>query len=383
MIISKLSWALFLCVASVCRFCYITPMLTTFRRHTRKCAHRKKGRSYKYCSCPIAVEGTLGSDYIRKSLNTFNWEVAAKLARDMESAALFPTEKVESPTIENAIEDFLADCRERELAAATIYKYEILTKQLNAFANDKGLKDLSEMTAERVKQFRLTWKDKRLSAYKKNERLRTFFKFFQKYMENPVPRIGTPKEKTPIKTFTDEQIEKLLEACGRYSTQGIHGATNRDRIRAFILLMRYSGLRISDATTLRRDKIDKKGSLYLRTTKNSTDVWLPLPPDVIDALHALPKHGEYFFWTGNGQAKAAAGDWQRSLSILFKLAGVKGHSHMFRHTFATELLTKGVSIETVAEILGNSSAIVRKHYRHFSAVWQNIIETAVKQTWTT
>ena len=37
-----------------------------------------------------------------------------------------------------------------------------------------------------------------------------------------------------------------------------------------------------------------------------------------------------------------------------------------RHTLATELLENGWTYEDVAEVLGNSAAIVRKHYAKWS-----------------
>ena len=42
------------------------------------------------------------------------------------------------------------------------------------------------------------------------------------------------------------------------------------------------------------------------------------------------------------------------------------HAHRFRHTLATELLEQGWTYEDVADVLGNSAAIVRKHYAKWS-----------------
>lgn len=53
----------------------------------------------------------------------------------------------------------------------------------------------------------------------------------------------------------------------------------------------------------------------------------------------------------------------RALRALFKEAKVSGaHAHRFRHTLATELSGLGASFEDVADILGNSPEIVRKHH---------------------
>ncbi|HXA65841.1 MAG TPA: tyrosine-type recombinase/integrase [Bryobacteraceae bacterium] len=52
---------------------------------------------------------------------------------------------------------------------------------------------------------------------------------------------------------------------------------------------------------------------------------------------------------------------------MFKASGVDGaHAHRFRHTLATKLLEAGESLEDVAEILGNSPNIIRKHYAKWS-----------------
>ena len=57
----------------------------------------------------------------------------------------------------------------------------------------------------------------------------------------------------------------------------------------------------------------------------------------------------------------------KSLDSVFRRAGVENaRSHRFRHTLATEILTKGGTEQDVADILGISPAIVRKHYAKWS-----------------
>src|SRR5437667_12250120 len=121
--------------------------------------------------------------------------------------------------------------------------------------------------------------------------------------------------------------------------------------------MRHSALRISDMVILKRDRI-AKGQLFLRTTKNKKEVWIPLPKKVLDALKNCDEGNPYYFWSGVGKVKTCITDWQERLKKVFVIAGIPdGHGHRFRHTLAKSLLTKGASIPDVAVILGNSARI--------------------------
>jgi len=60
---------------------------------------------------------------------------------------------------------------------------------------------------------------------------------------------------------------------------------------------------------------------------------------------------------------------------VFQKSGVKkAHAHRFRHTLATRLLAEGATFEQVADILGNSPAVVRKHYGKWAKGRQDNID---------
>jgi hypothetical protein len=75
-----------------------------------------------------------------------------------------------------------------------------------------------------------------------------------------------------------QHVKKVLKACDIYPNR-----RNGVRLKALTLLLRYSGLRIGDVVTLRKDRITK-GVLTLRTAKTGTDVMLPLPPECLKPL---------------------------------------------------------------------------------------------------
>jgi hypothetical protein len=63
-------------------------------------------------------------------------------------------------------------------------------------------------------------------------------------------------------------------------------------------------------------------------------------------------------------------------------AGIKdGHAHRFRDTFAVDLLEKGVGLESVAALLGNTPAIAAKHYSPWIHSRRVILEESVRRTW--
>jgi integrase len=98
----------------------------------------------------------------------------------------------------------------------------------------------------------------------------------------------------------------------------------------------------------------------------------------------------YFVWSGNGDPRRAAKAFQRSYSKLFKLANIQKpggtpkrcHPHIFRDTFAVELLLAGVPIDQVSLLLGHSSVKITEHpYAPFCKSRQEQLATSVKLAW--
>jgi len=80
----------------------------------------------------------------------------------------------------------------------------------------------------------------------------------------------------------------------------------------------------------------------------------------------------YFFWNGTGKPKTHKAHIDRCLRAVFKEPKVVGaYADRFRHTLATELLGRGASFEEVADILGHSPEIFRKHYGKSSVARQS------------
>ena len=212
-------------------------------------------------------------------------------------------------TVEEASESFLRDAEARGLRPPSIYKYKLLLKQLKAFAENEGIRFLSECDVEALRRFRESWVNKNYSARKKLEALRTFFRFAYTsgwMATNPALLIKPPKvDDPPTLPFTREELERVASACDIYPHEGHPNKHYGLRLKALVLLLRYSGLRITDAVTLSKNQIED-GILKLRTAKTGTDVRVPLPPVALAALDAI-QTSNYYFWSGQGTKKSCVG----------------------------------------------------------------------------
>ena len=360
-------------------------MLTIYRRHRKDCAHRSEGRKYRRCRCPIWVDGFLAGQEIRKSLDTADWQKAQDKVREWEAQDSEPKNAAEPIKIQQAGEKFIADANARKLNESTIYKYSLLFKQLGNFAQKAGLRYLKELELTTLDEFRSEWKDGPRSSLKKLERLRAFLRFCErrKWIDNnPATDLKAPKiQNKPTMPFTHAEILKILAAFDKYADRA--GVANAQRLKAFVLLLRYSGMRIGDTVKCGVNRITGN-KLFLYTQKTGVPVQCVLPDFLVRELEAAPKSSEgHFFWTGKSRLHSAIGKWQRRLQTLFALAEVQGgHAHRFRDTFAVELLLVGVPLERVSVLLGHQSVrITERHYSPWVRSRQEQLEQDLQRAW--
>ncbi len=367
-------------------------MLTLYRRHKPTCPHFAEGRHYHHCKCRIWVDGVLGGKEIRQSLDLRDWTKANREVQKWEAAERM-TEQGAPVILADAWASLISDLEARKLSYETIRKYKLLKSRMTAFAADKGLGLLADFDVDRVSRFRSTWKDGPRTAAKTLERLRAFFRFAhdRQWVEsNPATRIKLPKVSIrPTMPLTRAEFVKILTACDTLQLKAEKPIAkfNAQRLKTLVLLMRYSGMRVSDAVTLTTDRLDGK-KLFLYTQKTGVPVYTILPDSVLQALETTPRiTTKNYFWSGQCRRESIAGLWEKRLKKLFELAEVsKGQgnaiSHRFRDTFAVELLLAGVPIERVSILLGHQSVrVTERHYNPWVRSRQEQLEADVARTW--
>jgi integrase len=313
---------------------------------------------------------------MRKSLGIRNWESAQKIVRDWEART-----GASMVSVKEALERYIADCEARSLRDETLRKYRLMQQGLSG---EFGGRPLDAVGIDELSRYREKWTLAPGTARTKIGILRAFFRFCvdRGWIEkNPALLLKHPRAvHKPTLPFTDEEMVRILAAVEKYPD---HPLGRRKRLRAFVLLLRYAGLRIGDAVCLAADRI-ADGTVFLYTAKTGAPVRCPLPQSLIDNIEDMRKVGERFlFFSGYGKVKTAMGNWQRTLERLFKIAQVENaHPHRFRDTFATDLLAHGVPLEDVSILLGHSSLkVTEKHYAPWVKIRQDRLEAEVRRAW--
>jgi integrase/recombinase XerD len=410
-------------------------MLSVYTRHRPDCKNRAD-KTWRRCNCPKWIWGSHNGNFIRQSAKTHLWEEAEELRLRLSQRVICPALKVPlgaepdtwaptpalssslvqppSPgeilppapkrprvTVKMAVGAYLADAVSRNVAEATLDKLEtIFEKHFLSWAEAQGFEYIDEIELDALLNFRSTWKDGALAKQKKQSRVIGFFWACvrRRYLiENPALGLGRIKVvQIPTDYFPRDEFQKILDAtwrCGDRRGGTVSVEDNRTRLRTMTLLMRWSGLRIRDAVTLERHRLHGD-SLMLYQAKTGTPVYVPLPPFVVEALENVPPgpkpNPRYFFWSGNGMPKSAVADWQRSYRRLFRLVNLtrpdnspkRCHPHMFRDTFAIEMLLAGVPIDQVSLLLGHASVkITEKSYAPFVKARQIQLQESVRNSW--
>jgi integrase len=194
----------------------------------------------------------------------------------------------------------------------------------------RNVTQLRAVSVDDLSDWKATWTEG--AKDKKQQRLCTFFKWCRKrkYIEDD-PTEGLTKIKVDggykRQRLTDEQIAKIFKAVPEVYQNG-----SAAKVKAFMLVLRYTALRIGDVTNLQKSHITGD-RLFLRTTKTGQAVFTVVPAAVLDALKAIEGPGEFYFYPGHdGTLETWKKKWSMILLPVYEKAGVDLRSHAWRDT---------------------------------------------------
>ena len=260
-------------------------------------------------------------------------------------------------TIRDACSTFLEqEARIRNLRRGTIQSYETVFRSLSRWAEENSLSVLEDVDESAARAWVGSWTCRPSTTRQRLRQLKAFFRFTVERGWDTRSLLATlrpPRSDSPgTMPFEVSEVRALLAA-----------SKHKPKEYALILLMRYSGLAIGDAVTLRREAVVGT-ELTLRRAKSGELVTVDLPDAVVGAMASIrAPNPDYFWWSGRGQPVTRAKYWRARLGLIAERAGVAGfRPHRLRDTFAVSLLGQGVAVEDVGALLGHRSIQTTERY---------------------
>ena len=236
-----------------------------------------------------------------------------------------------------------------------------------------GLADLEGMQVRDFRRFlseRAAQNINKSSMGRELSAIKNFFKWLDRneIIKNPaISVISTPRKNKVLPKAVDEDdaFNILSEAVdvAKDAWQGL-------RDRAILTLLYGCGLRISEALALNVGDITDQSDFLRIKGKGNKERIVPLLPIVWQCISAYlakspyqPSVGEPLFLGARGE-RLSPRIIQRQMQKLRGRIGLSDNltPHALRHTFATQLLQKGVDLRSIQELLGHSSLITTQRY---------------------
>ncbi len=241
-----------------------------------------------------------------------------------------------------------------------------LRTRMARFVTDSGHARISDITPDFLRE----WLDgRKMTAVSRDNERRAVSSFLSWCMEPPrkwlatnpatAVRIKRERGKTPP-TFTPDQCTVLMRTAERYK---------EGRQTRHLALLLFGGIRPVEATKLREDDVNiEDGEVRIRAEVSKTHTPRTVPTKdcpLNDWLRAYPA----------APLQMPVMSRRRDMVAIMKAAGIaEWPVDVLRHTAASALIRRTGSYAAVADRLGNSESILRKHY---SAGWA----TSLAERW--
>ncbi|QQE77267.1 tyrosine-type recombinase/integrase [Alicyclobacillus sp. SO9] len=265
---------------------------------------------------------------------------------------------------------------EKDYSKETVKSYRIDFNHFLKFLDKENAEpELEKVTTPMIRDF-ITYMAHDLGFHPNTIRrrihsLKSFFKFCmtQEYIEkNPTLAVSVPKKRQALPIYiSQDDLMQLIQAPLEYGGQ-------RTRIRDWLMLrtLALTGLRRQELLNLQwRDVCLRDSNILVRNGKGDKDRLIPIPSALVDDLRMYKDMRVTTDYAPVFPSVSGKRLGPRPLSSMFTkyvhLAGLDGKHyspHKIRHSFATFLLQKNVSLIEIQELLGHADITSTRIYLH-------------------
>lgn len=271
------------------------------------------------------------------------------------------------------ISEAFALYREAEIVAAglsakTYESYIYAEKHAVKFFGNSPINRVTPMQVRDYYKYLLTWQ--RPDTARGNiVCLRSVIKLCQKHTKMRITPedIKVPKrEKRVTKCLDEEQVAEFIEILAEHRRG--YAKVNRLRNVAMAEVLYSSGIRVSELCRLNRNSIRHRQFVVIGKSKNPRVCFISPQAEqhLNDYLATRTDTNPALFIANETGERVKTGGVRRVFRQACGRSEFEGiHPHTMRHSFATTLLSKGVDITYIADMMGHTSIETTRMYQHF------------------
>lgn len=247
----------------------------------------------------------------------------------------------------------------RGFSKRTIKSYLTINQRFLAYFG----KSAKEATAQDIKNYLLYLKAQGLSNTSLNLVISALKFYFQQVLKRKLffNVIRPKKEKYLPTVLSKEEIVKLLDSTGNL------------KHKLLLSLMYGSGLRVSEAVSLRASEVDLANfKVLVKSGKGAKDHFTLLSRHFAELLKKylaeLPVGQTYLFAGSGGSGRLTQRSAQKIFNQAIARSGIKKTAtcHSLRHSFATHILENGTDIRIIQKLLGHENIKTTEIYTRVS-----------------
>lgn len=272
------------------------------------------------------------------------------------------------------IQEFLFDCKIRELSDKTVNNYRKQLGMFERFVGETiGVFTLEELKAQHIKEYIRSLQERGCKPAYINDLLKAVkvmcaYAYREEYTSTLITKkIRNVKQpKVLIHTFSDREIKKMVSYYNGSSFIEI-------RNKLIIMILFDTGIRISELTSMRPEQVQDnyfviygKGRKERIVPKNPTvSKWLMKYMTAREKYFELRDCQDFLFLSKNGRALTP-----NAVDVVLKKAAydigvnpvVRVSPHTLRHTFAHQQLKNGLDLYSLSRLLGHESVNITQRY---------------------